>query len=109
MNIPSDKARKVINILHKMDEKLMAEHERLCDRMDEMALVIDAHFTEDNRAPTPREKELEAQNKVLWELVDSVEEVLDDAFLHIQPDYKSMRSEIKETLAAIQKAKEGVK
>jgi chromosome segregation ATPase len=51
-------------------------------------------------------QKLEAQNKALWELVEDVEKVLSDAFLHIQPDYKEMRAEIKEARAAIQKAKE---
>jgi hypothetical protein len=61
--------------------------------------------------PTPREQELEAQNKALWELVGDVQhyvdlldlDVRDDVYRH---DIVLGRKRLRRGLAAIQKAKE---
>jgi Lar family restriction alleviation protein len=58
------------------------------------------------RAPTPREAELEAQNKALWELVGNAEKALDIAEVHLRHGRIDVWNWVKETLAAIRKAKE---
>ncbi len=65
-------------------------------------------------APTPREQELEAQNKALWELVDKAERVMKSTEHGMSGDIKweSERGvsitlyNIRDLIAAIQKAKE---
>ena len=64
------------------------------------------------RAPTPREQELEAQNKALWELLEDCE-----VSIHLLAGYTELRQSqplktsayifAKSTLTAIQKEKEG--
>jgi len=71
-------------------------------------------------APTPREQELEAQNKALWELVGECEKAgnaMDDAARNNNMEntcrsYAKLNEAIgnwRGTLAAIQKAKESMK
>jgi hypothetical protein len=54
-------------------------------------------FSQAMNAPTPREQELEAQNKALWELVKEYAEC---------EGYSPLDKKAKRLLAAIQKAKE---
>jgi hypothetical protein len=54
-------------------------------------------------APTPREQELEAQNKALWELVGHVEERLKYA---VGRSYIDCVATTREAIETIQKAKE---
>jgi hypothetical protein len=58
------------------------------------------------RAPTPREQELEAQNKALWELVGHVDALLAADERGQGIGYAEAIQRCAKTLAAIQKAKE---
>jgi hypothetical protein len=91
--------------------------------------VVDA-FVAAMNAPTPREQELEAQNKALWELVEQCDKALqygandleaeiNHRYEPLQPDvYKGVFAkyaadmaivqQMRLTLAAIQKAKEAI-
>ncbi len=65
-------------------------------------------------APTPREQELEAQNKALWELVEQAHEAMDKIYAWRVPldvactgfAFGHAFNEVYDARAAIQKAKE---
>jgi hypothetical protein len=58
-----------------------------------------------NNAPTPREQELEAQNKALWELVGDLIGYADAMYDGTGP-WPHDKKQLENKLAAIQKAKE---
>ncbi len=69
-----------------------------------------ARFAAAMNTPTPREQELEAQNKALWELVDSLIPSLcavkDLSNLDHMARARSLALGMLDSIAAIQKAKE---
>jgi hypothetical protein len=73
-----------------------------CQEIREANARLDAKL----RAPTPREQELEAQNKALWELVGHVDALLAADERGQGIGYAEAIQRCAKTLAAIQKAKE---
>jgi hypothetical protein len=71
--------------------------------LDELSAQIVRRHT---RAPTPREQELEAQNKALWELVDFAEYLYKDCTLGLSRLSLKSAENLVSSLAAIQKARE---
>jgi hypothetical protein len=61
--------------------------------------------TRNTRAPTPREQELEAQNKALWELVGETIGYADAMYDGTGP-WPHDKKQLENKLAAIQKARE---